>query len=239
MPDRRQHRGRHPADAAQFAPAAQEALRAATSDLSWLLSRGYSDRAAIKLVGDRRRLTLRQRHAVVRAACADDARVTRRARRRSLGDGALRGERLVIDGFNCLITLEAALSGGLVIVGRDGAHRDLSALHGSYRKIAETPLAIRAAGRVVARAEPAKVTWYLDAPVSNSGRLKTLLREEAEAAGWRWDVVLEARTDHALKSSGAIVATSDGFILDRCAAWVDLPDAAIAAEVPHAWLVEL
>jgi hypothetical protein len=239
MPDRRQHRGRHPADEALFAESALPRLRTAVSELSWLLTRGYSDTAALKLVGDRHRLVLRQRHAVVRCACTDEAAERRPRRRLSLGPDELAGKRVAVDGFNCLITVEAALSGGIVLVARDGAHRDLSSLHGSYRKIEETLPAVRALGRALERAGASATTWHLDRPVSNSGRLRALLLAESDAAGWSWDVVVGDATDRRLIESGEVVATGDGFILDRCETHLDLPGAVLAAEVPDAWVVDL
>ena len=72
MPDHRTHRGPHPEDAGLFAPAAGPGLRAATADLSWLLSRGYASPSAMKIVGDRYALDARQRMAVMR--CSSPAR---------------------------------------------------------------------------------------------------------------------------------------------------------------------
>src|SRR5438105_3109058 len=71
VPDTRRHRGAHPDDARLFAEAAWPALRAAVADLSWLLGKAYAQPSALKLVGDRYRLDVRQRAAVARAACAD------------------------------------------------------------------------------------------------------------------------------------------------------------------------
>ena len=47
-----------------FHPSALESLRAATYDLSWLLSRDYTQKSALKLVGDRYRLPREGREAV-------------------------------------------------------------------------------------------------------------------------------------------------------------------------------
>ena len=73
MPDSRRHRGKHPDDDALFGDAAAATLRRATSELSWLLTRGYSETAALQLVGDRHALRARARKAVARASCTDDA----------------------------------------------------------------------------------------------------------------------------------------------------------------------
>ena len=66
------------------------------------------------------------------------------------------GDRLdvALDGFNCVITLEAALSGGLVLIGRDGCLRDLSSIHGTYRAVSETPRAVELLGELAERNVP-------------------------------------------------------------------------------------
>ncbi|HSG88818.1 MAG TPA: DUF434 domain-containing protein, partial [Pseudomonadales bacterium] len=74
MPDHRRHRGPHPDDARLFAPDTVGPLRTAVGDLSWLFSRGYAERSAVKVVGDRYRLRERQRIALRRSACSDAAR---------------------------------------------------------------------------------------------------------------------------------------------------------------------
>ena len=84
----------------------------------------------------------------------------------------LAGRRVDLDGFNVLTTVEAALSGGVVIVGRDGCYRDMASMHGSYRKVTETRPALMLIGEVLAELGTGECQWYLDQPVSNSGRLK-------------------------------------------------------------------
>jgi len=129
MSDERKHRGPHPQDAELFAAERLPALRAAVSDLAWLLSRGYASPSAQKIVGDRYGLDARQRTAVMRSSCTDAARADRRSR--ELAIDQLRGRRLLIDGYNVLTTIEAAMAGGVIIVGRDGAWRDLASMHGT------------------------------------------------------------------------------------------------------------
>src|SRR5206468_3399307 len=95
VPDKRAHRGPHPKDADLFASANVPALRQATEEMSWLASRGYAGTASLKLVGDRHALTLRQREAVSRCACADSAVSSRLARRVELP--AVSGRALALD----------------------------------------------------------------------------------------------------------------------------------------------
>ena len=149
MPDQRKHRGPHPEDQRLFARDMLPRLRAATHDLSWLLSREYSLPSATKLVGDRYSLDARQRLAVTRCACSDAARSDRR--RKAVSMSSLVGQELWLDGYNVLTSVEAALSGGVILAARDGAYRDMASMHGSYRKVDETMLAIQCVGETLQR----------------------------------------------------------------------------------------
>jgi hypothetical protein len=221
VPDRRTHRGAHPQDARDFAAASQPALRAATTELSWLLQRDYSELAALKLVGDRHQLTARQRQAVSRAACRDDQQRARAARCKQAG--ALRGAALAIDGFNCLITLEVMLSRGPVFIGRDGATRDLASVHGTYRRVDESAPALELLARALAASQVRHVHVFLDRPVSNSGRVQSMFREAFTQAGLVADYALSERVDQQIVRVGPLVASSDSWVLDHAVSWIDLP----------------
>ncbi|WP_162303581.1 DUF434 domain-containing protein [Hymenobacter sediminis] len=230
------HRGPHPADTQLFAPNWVPVLRQAVGELSWLLTRGYPPSATLKLVGDRYALTERQRWAVGRAACTDEQHQRRQAV--LLPPVLLDGRPVSIDGFNLLITLETALSGGVVLRGRDGALRDLSSIHGTYRAVQETDRAIRLAAAVLLPLAPGPVRWLLDQPVSNSGRLAARLRELGPALGLPWTVEVVMNPDTVLAETTDIVVTSDSAVLDRAGAWLNLAALALEAEPPR-WLLDL
>jgi hypothetical protein len=231
------HRGLRPGDEDLFAPSQWPRLREATADLSWLLGRGYADAAALKLVGDRLALTERQRAEVMRCACPDAGLALRRARR--VPPGALAGEPLLIDGFNLLTTLEVALSGGVVLGGRDGCFRDIASVHGSYHRVEETAPSLALLGDYAASLGVPRCLFYLDAPVSNSGRLKGLLLAAAAAGGWDWRVELVPSPDALLSVAPEVVVTADRVILDRCARHANLARGLIEAQVPGANVVDL
>jgi hypothetical protein len=236
-PDKRRHRGAHPEDARLFEAARLASLRVAVSELSWLLSRGYQTKSALKLVGDRHNLKERQRLAVSRAACHDEKRERRSASR---VDGLeVAGEGLIVDGFNLVITLEAALSGGVLVLGRDGCVRDLSSVHGSYRAVEETERAILLAGEALAALAPESVLWLLDSPISNSGRLAARVREVAAARGWPWEVRVEFNPDREIIESDRVAVTSDSNVLDGAARWLNLGRMIVERHAPNPWLVDL
>jgi hypothetical protein len=188
-------------------------------------------------VGDRFRLDARQRLAVQRSACSDQSRARRAAARVSLS--ALAGRQVSIDGFNLLLTIEAALAGGVLLRGRDQCLRDMASVHGSYRTVAETTPSLHAIGAFLSQSPPALCTWWLDRPVSNSGRLSQLILALARAAGWPWQTQLATDPDHELRQTRDIVVTSDSVILDACDSWANLAPAIIERSVPHAWIVPL
>ncbi len=237
MPDQRKHRGPHPEDARLFAPALAPTLQEAAADLGWLLSRGYPHESSLKLVGDRYALVSRQRIAVARCACGDEEAARRR--RCQAPAESLAGRGLWLDGYNVLTTVEAALAGGLLLHARDGACRDMASMHGSYRKVAETQPALEHIGRTVADLGVTECCWYLDRPVSNSGRLKTIMDALAAAHGWRWRVELVAAPDALLAGAEEIVASADSASLDRCAAWFNLARTVVSRHVPGAWVLDL
>ncbi len=240
MGDSRRHRGPHPQDHELFGEAALPVLQQATSDLSWLRSHGYSNASSIKLVGDRYQLRQRQRVAIARCACSDEAKRTRASRERGIDEVA--GRPLVIDGLNVITTIEVTLSGGALFLGRDGCLRDMASFHGSYRLVAETERAVEMLVDVVEAMNPASARVYIDRPVSNSGRLAEVIRRTASAKGSALAAETADRVDERLQASQAVVATADSRILDACSAWVGLARAVVEAhraDLEPLWLLEL
>lgn len=224
------HRGPAQEDQALFAVDQHEKLRSAVADLSWLLGRGYAAASALELVGNRHGLTSWQRKAVSRAACTDRERAARRRKRAR----SVRGRELHLDGLNVLITGESLAGGAPVFRGRDGALRDLASVHGSWRRVRQTGAVIACLGEKIKTAR--SITWWLDRPVGNSGRLRAMLLEIAAERGWRWKVELAADPDRVLVGVAGVVATADARILDACESWIDLPRT-LATE--RAWIIDL
>jgi hypothetical protein len=236
-PDTREHRGPHPSDREFFADEQIPTLRTATTELSWLLSHGYKLTSSMKLVGDRYRLTERQRLAVSRSACSDAALVRRKDHCVSVKH--LSNEDVIIDGFNLIISIEAVLSGAPLLVCRDECIRDLSSVHGSYRSVQETESAISLIGEICEQLCPASVLWLLDRPISNSGRLARRIADIAERHGWLWMVEVVFNPDAQIVSSSSIAITSDSSILDRVETWTNLKSYLVQLRLNHSWLIDL
>lgn len=201
------------------------------------MSRGYAPESALALVGNRYALVARQRQAVSRVSCSDAA-AAQRARRR-LSAEQLQGHSVRVDGFNVCITLEVALSGGVLLLGRDGAVRDLASVHGTYRQVSETRRGLELLVDALAALRPGPVCWYFDRPVSNSGAIAGLLRELLGARGLSWSVELTSNVDGHVAAPGAVAVSADSGVLDAAEHWFDLAGLVSASAVPTAWRVAL
>ncbi|NNE47321.1 MAG: DUF434 domain-containing protein [Rhodothermales bacterium] len=236
-PDRRKHRGPHPDDRGLFSDEVVPILREAGSHLSWLLTRGYTIRSSLKLVGDRYQLHERQRIAIRRASCSKQSRDDRTSR--LLSPSETRGQALQVDGLNVIVSVEAAIAGGVLLLCQDDTIRDLASVHGSYRKVDETTLAVRLIGNELETTAPESTEWLIDRPVSNSGRLAEIIRTEATRRGASWSVELVTNPDRILKSSELVAASSDSAVLDRTARWLNLTRNVIDTYIPEAWIIDL
>ncbi len=172
--------------------------------------------------------------AVGRVAATGEKITARKTREISLKE--ITGKAIAIDGFNLLILLESAFGGGLILAGRDGTLRDLASVHGTYKHVQHTVPALIRVGEALRAASG--VTWYFDTPVSNSGRLKTMLRELAETHGFNWTVELAYNPDKELIAlpNEVVLISSDSWILDDGGAWCNLgPE--LVSDIEGAWVV--
>jgi hypothetical protein len=240
MSDKRSHRGPAPGDVDLFGPTAFSLLCQAVSDMNWLLTRGYAEKSGLKLVGDRYCLTERQRIAIMRSACSDQQYRRRTASESTPQD--LPDNPVIVDGYNVLITTEAALSGAVLLKGTDNCIRDLSGIHGTYHRVQETLPALDRIAQTFKHLRISDVLWLLDSPVSNSGRLKQLILDHSARENLLWQVELSQCPDKLLIDSDKIVITSDSAVLDRCRRWFNFMPSLLSTLTDSAktpWLINL
>lgn len=214
------NRGKQSNDDKLFSSKFRPFLVEATNDLCLLLSRGYAQKSALQLVGNRYKLNKRQRNAIMRISCSEQS--IKERKKKELKEGQLTDQTLEIDGFNILIFLESLLSGAYIFQCRDGLYRDISSVHGSYKRVHKTEEGVILIGKILNQLKIKSAHWYLDQPVSNSGKLKTLLLELAQRHNFDWTVELVFDPDKVLANSKEIIITSDGWILDKSIQWFNL-----------------
>jgi len=229
-------RGYDPNDPVWFSGRQLDILQLAHADLRWLVDRGYKISTAATLVGNHYQLVARQRNALLRSTCSSAQYDLRMANR--LGSNVLNSGPVLIDGLNVIITLETALSKSMLITGDDGVLRDLASLRGSYRIISQTSQAINLLFEALSDLGVTETVIYLDAPVSNSGKLRQLLQELS--TDWKLSVKTELvpDPDACLHDQDRIV-TGDAVILDRCRSWLNLARSIVRQKIADAWIVDL
>ena len=212
-------RGFLPTDERDFSEKGQEKLRRAAEEVYFLLNRGYPVTSTTRFIGDHYLLSERQRLALARTVSPQKNIASRRSR--EVTD--ISGRTIYIDGFNVIIALEIAYSESMLFSCMDGSVRDLAGLHGSYRLIPQTDLAIKALLKTLGSLGAEKAVIYLDKPVSNSGRLKQRICELADELSVPF--VLEAETEDpvdAILKTKPLIASGDAIILDECRDWFGL-----------------
>jgi len=219
MPASDRNRGKQANDDKLFGtPKMQSKIRDAVQDMSFLLGRGYAEKSSLQLVGNRYKLNARQQKAVLGMSASAQQLAERRQKQvHNLRDG-----RVLIDGFNLIIILESALSGAYLFKGLDGCYRDVSSVHGTYKRVRQTEEVLTLIGDSLQTLGAKDTFWYLDSPVSNSGRLKVMMLELAEKNDYNWNVELVFNPDKVLAGSNEIAISSDGWILDETTQWFNL-----------------
>lgn len=215
------NRGKNTGDDTLFASEKQiNKLRSAVQDMQYLLTREYPEKAASELVGNRYRLKTRQIQAL-RGASASEVQIHNR-KLKELEVSNLAGKTVYLDGFNVLILLESLLSEAYIFEGADGCFRDLSGVHGTYKRVNQTLRAVEAVAAFYHKNHIQKLVWIFDQPVSNSGRIKQIILEFAAENNLNWEAELQYNPDKFLAESSEIIVSSDAWILDHCKEWFNL-----------------
>ena len=229
-------RGFDPDDTKIFSKESIAELKIAQEEIQWLLDRGYKIKQIIEFTGNHYLLSARARTALQRTTSSTADYEKRRST--MLPFECAKEGCLNIDGFNLIITLEVAISGSPILLGKDGVYRDLAGLRGTYRIIDKTDTAISLIGKTLQELSVPMVKFYLDSPVSNSGRLKTKILECSEQWGMPVDVEQITIVDVVLAGKERIV-TGDSIILDECKSWFNLSRKIIEDHIQDAWVVDL
>lgn len=208
-------------DSRDFGKENADRLRRAGEEIYFLLNRDYPIRSAVTFVGNHYQLSERQRSALSRVVSPEISIRSRKSRELSANE--LSGQTVYIDGFNIIITLETAFSESVIFRCMDGTVRDLAGLRGSYRIIDKTDMALQTLADAFEKLEIKKAVFYLDSPVSNSGRLKKKILDTMSGKAFVTEAYIENIADPILEKKSHVI-TADAIILDRCESWFNLTD---------------
>ena len=221
-------------DAQQFAGESLRTLSLCAEDLVYLLNRGYPFKSALTFTANHYLLSERQRSAMMRMCASDAMRILRKEKQLSVLE---EGCTVHIDAFNAVILMETALSGSMILRGMDGCCRDLSGLAGTYAVIQNTDPAIEHIVHGLQKHNVGKAVFWIDAPVSNSGRLKTHIAEICEKEGLDIFIEMVHDADRELIRQDHVIS-GDSVIIQECISWYNLYEELIA-DLEDPWVVEI
>lgn len=201
-------------------PLRKDLLIPAARDLRFLLSRGYPRKSSISFIGDHFQLHQGERDLLYRGTFTRDQSRTRQAKK--VRTKTIRGEKLVVDGHNVLITLESALKGRPLLLADDNFVRDISRVFCRFRPTDTTKAAWNLIEKFFVDYLPCHVTIVLDAPLSRSRELAARIRRWMKNAGIKGDAIAAAMPESYLLALEGIKASADSGIIDRSSRVFDL-----------------
>ena len=198
-------------------------------DLVYLLEHGYPKQSSISLVGNRYRLDSARRMILYRGVFRRKEAETRRKKILDCDEPVF--QKLAVDGYNVLITLESYMLGRTVFRSMDGFVRDIAGVYGNFTFSETTRRSIALLADFVHQVlqkktgQKVELVVYLDAPVSKSGELASFMRGyfQERSIESRVDVVHGPDVRLIAEGESGAVATSDTVIGDRVDDLVDIP----------------
>lgn len=228
-------RGYSPDDERNFTGSSLEIMKRAAEELCFLLNRGYQLKGASTFISNHYLLSERQRIALIRIV-ASQKQISIRMTNQKTSE-MMAGETVNIDGLNQIITLEVALSGSPIFQCMDGTMRDLAGLRGTYRLIDQTDTAIHLIISTLQKLFIQSAVFWLDSPVSNSGRLKTRIAEISEKERFNTEIQITHNVDQVLYTLPNVIS-SDSIIIDHCPSWYNLNEK-IISDISDVWIINL
>ena len=131
-----------------------------------------------------------------------------------------------------------ALSNSTIIRCMDGTIRDLAGLRGTYRIIDKTDMAINLIGEKLEELKVRKAVFYLDEPVSNSGRLKMKILDMLAEYDYDVEAELVRNADKELENMENVIS-SDAVVLDKSISWFNMAGQIIEKEIRKDMCVNL
>jgi len=196
-------------------------VRQAAEEYLWILSKGYPQNSALKMVGDKFMLARTMRQVLYRGVIPTERAQTRLEKIGVVG----KDDRVLIDTYNVLFTVNNYLLGRPLFISNDGLLRDAGEMRG---RIIDKPQFSRSVSmmlEVLQMWPGATYIHYLDEPVSHSGRLSIELCKDMAQMGIEGDAFTVKSPDQVLKEEKSdAICTSDGGIIDQYQGRViDLP----------------
>ncbi len=196
-------------------------LQKASEDMKYLLDRGYSRNASLNLTVNRYHLDMGERNYLRRYVFSENE--IRVHKSKLIPVREINGEKVVVDGFNVLITVEAVLKNRDLVEGMDCILRDTSRVFSSYRFGSETKTALGKLMDLFMEYGPEEVFFIFDSQISRSGELSSYVRKKMGESGIPGDARTAKSADGEIIELNHITASSDSHIIESVDRIIDLP----------------
>jgi len=197
-----------------------EKLKLAAEDLIYLMSRGYNKSSSLKFISDHYNLGKISRYILARGVYPYDYVIE--VSKKTLKVDSLRGEEVFIDGYNVLITVEAAILGLPLFVGNDGIVRDIRCIFGKYHISETTRNSLGIIVGFLKENEVSSAHFLYDSQVSKSGILSSMTREVMREFRLEGSSKAIKDVDSFLRRCEGVVCTSDSGIIKYLRKMFDL-----------------
>ncbi len=186
----------------------------AVKDYESFLSKKYPQKAILKLVGDRYKLSGIERTMLYRGITTPDKAELRRGK--LIEESKLKNEILHVDAFNQLLTIGSYLHGRVVFISNDGFLRDASEAHS---KAIETLLPFRAVEIMIgylAKTEISGVKLYFESQVTGYEIFCERLEKSLPDFVLQPEIIVSENADKELiNQEEGIICSSDSAIIER------------------------
>jgi hypothetical protein len=187
-------------------------FHSALKDYLFLMEKEYPQKATLKLISDKYRLSGIERSILFRGVVTTQKVNLRKSK---VAESLPASGMITIDGFNVLRTIASYLMGRPVYVAMDGFLRDASELHG---KPLEQNRRLKAFDLVLSMLNNGDYTLYIpfDSPVSRSGETAASVNKILQEKNIKGRAETVRSADFQLKqATSGIIATADSAIIEQ------------------------
>lgn len=205
----------------------KEKLLKPARDIRSILRWGYPKFATIRFVADHFQLSVEERHILTRIIMPPD-RVISRINKKVACKG-MKDRNLLLDGYNVLLSVDSLLKKEPMWFCDDGYIRDTRYYFSKAKQAEDIEEALDTILKFISEAGPKSAVFLFDAQISKSGELTGFIRRKLKEYGISGEAKTSKTTDFELKTgsgnpeNNAIVATSDGIVIDSVLQVLDIP----------------
>jgi hypothetical protein len=205
----------------------RENLLKPARDIRSLLRWGYPKFASIRFVADHFQLSVEERHILTRVIMPPDRVISRIKKKVECSE--IKGRKLLLDGYNVLLSVDSFLKNKPMWFCDDGYIRDTSYYFSKVKQAQDIEEALDSVLEFLSENHPESTTFLLDAQISKSGELAGFIRRKMGECGISGEARTSKTVDFELKREGGdskkniIVATSDGIVIDSVLEVLDIP----------------